>query len=82
MIVVIVMFLLTFFNSPDVYCLQEPVLFTGTVKDNIRYGKPDATDEEVCSSFGLICPYSNCNYFPTILLTGISKLADHFCYHI
>ena len=27
--------------------LQEAVLFSGTIKDNIRYGKPDATDEEV-----------------------------------
>ena len=27
--------------------LQEPVLFTGTIRDNIRYGRPDATDEEV-----------------------------------
>ena len=27
--------------------LQETNLFTGTVKDNIRYGNPDATDEEV-----------------------------------
>jgi len=26
---------------------QEPVLFSGTIKDNIRYGRPDATDEEV-----------------------------------
>ena len=26
---------------------QESVLFAGTVRDNIRYGKPDATDEEV-----------------------------------
>jgi ATP-binding cassette subfamily B protein len=27
--------------------LQEAVLFSGTVRDNIRYGHPDATDEEV-----------------------------------
>jgi ATP-binding cassette subfamily B multidrug efflux pump len=27
--------------------LQEPFLFSGTVAENIRYGKPDATDEEV-----------------------------------
>ncbi len=27
--------------------LQETNLFTGTVKENIRYGNPDATDEEV-----------------------------------
>ena len=26
---------------------QSPVLFAGTVADNIRYGKPDASDEEV-----------------------------------
>ena len=26
---------------------QSPFLFAGTVADNIRYGKPDATDEEV-----------------------------------
>ena len=26
---------------------QTPFLFAGTVADNIRYGKPDATDEEV-----------------------------------
>jgi len=26
---------------------QEPFLFTGTVRDNIRYSRPDATDEEV-----------------------------------
>ena len=27
--------------------LQDPPLFTGTIADNIRYGKLDATDEEV-----------------------------------
>lgn len=27
--------------------LQEPILFSGTIRDNIRYGKPDASDEEV-----------------------------------
>ena len=26
---------------------QEPFLFTGTVRDNIRYGRPDASDREV-----------------------------------
>ena len=29
---------------------QEPFLFSGTVKDNIRYGHPDATDEEICEA--------------------------------
>jgi len=27
--------------------LQEAVLFSGTIRDNIRYGRPDATEEEV-----------------------------------
>jgi ABC-type multidrug transport system fused ATPase/permease subunit len=30
--------------------LQEPVLFSGTVRDNIAYGKPEATDEEVVAA--------------------------------
>lgn len=30
--------------------LQDSVLFTGTVADNIRYGKPDATMDEVISA--------------------------------
>ena len=29
------------------YVEQTPMMFAGTVADNIRYGKPDATDEEV-----------------------------------
>lgn len=29
---------------------QDNFLFSGTVKDNIRYGKPDATDEEIISA--------------------------------
>ena len=29
------------------YVLQNPHLFSGTVRDNIRYGKLDATDEEI-----------------------------------
>lgn len=26
---------------------QDPILFSGTIGDNIKYGKPDATDEEM-----------------------------------
>ncbi len=29
------------------YVLQTPHLFSGTIRDNIRYGKLDATDEEI-----------------------------------
>jgi ATP-binding cassette, subfamily B, multidrug efflux pump len=30
--------------------LQETVLFSGSVRDNIRYGRPDASDEEVITA--------------------------------
>jgi ATP-binding cassette subfamily B protein len=30
--------------------LQEPVLFSGTIRDNIRYGRPDASEEEVIAA--------------------------------
>jgi ATP-binding cassette subfamily B protein len=29
---------------------QDPFLFSGSVKDNIRYGLPEATDEQVCQA--------------------------------
>ena len=30
--------------------LQDPFLFMGTVKENIRYGRPEATDEEIIAA--------------------------------
>ena len=30
--------------------LQNPVLFSGTIRDNLLMGKPDATDEELIES--------------------------------
>jgi len=30
--------------------LQEAILFSGTIRDNIRYGRPDATEEEVIAA--------------------------------
>lgn len=36
------------------YVLQTPHLFSGTVRDNMRYGKPDATDEEIWKALKLV----------------------------
>ncbi len=36
------------------YVLQTPHLFSGTVRDNIRYGKLDATDEEIEAAAKLV----------------------------
>ncbi len=32
------------------FVLQDTYLFSGTIKENIKYGKPDATDEEVAEA--------------------------------
>ena len=36
------------------YVLQTPHLFSGTVRDNLRYGKPEATDEEIWKALKLV----------------------------
>ena len=36
------------------YVLQSPHLFSGTVADNIRYGRPNATDEEVAAAARMV----------------------------
>ncbi len=36
------------------YVLQTPHLFTGTVRENLCYGKPDATDEEIWQALELV----------------------------
>lgn len=36
------------------YVLQTPHLFSGTVKENIRYGRLDATDEEIIAAAKLV----------------------------
>jgi ATP-binding cassette subfamily B protein len=36
------------------YVLQSPHLFSGSIAENIRYGKPDATDEEIAEAARLV----------------------------
>ncbi len=37
-------------RSHTAFVLQKAVLFSGTIKDNVRFGKPDATIEEVIAA--------------------------------
>ncbi len=36
------------------YVLQTPHLFSGSVRENLRYGRPDATDEEIWNALRLV----------------------------
>jgi ATP-binding cassette subfamily B protein len=36
------------------YVLQTPHLFSGSVRDNLKYGKPDASDEEIWKALKLV----------------------------
>ncbi len=37
--------------------LQDSFIFSGTIKDNIRYGKLDATDEEIINAAKTVCAH-------------------------
>ena len=50
--------------------LQETSLFTGTVKDNIRYGNPDASDEQVIEAAKL----ANAHNFIMMLPQGYDTI--------
>ena len=52
--------------------LQDTNLFTGTIKDNIKYGKPDATDEEVITATKLANAHSFITRLPKGYDTEIS----------
>ena len=44
--------------------LQKNVLFSGTVKENLRWGNPDATDEELIHACKLACAHDFVSAFP------------------
>ena len=47
--------------------LQEPVLFSGTIRDNIRYGRPDAPEQDILAA----CRMANAYEFITGLPAGL-----------
>jgi ATP-binding cassette subfamily B protein len=65
--------------------LQETNLFTGTVRDNIRYGKLDATDEEVEAAAKLANAHDFIKRLPqgydTMLSGGGANLSGVCFYH-
>ena len=57
--------------------LQDTVLFSGTIKENIRYGKLDATDEEVIEAAKLADAHSFIKRLPNGYDTIISEDAGN-----
>lgn len=53
--------------------LQDPHLFTGTIADNIRFGKLDATDEEVVAAAKLANAHSFIKHLPQDYNTVITS---------
>ncbi len=53
--------------------LQDVHLFTGTVRENIRYGRPDATDEEVVEA----AKTASAHHFILHLQQGYDTLLEH-----
>jgi len=52
---------------------QEPVLFVGTIADNIRYGKPDASMEEVEAAARMANAHNFIMEFPDKYLTQVGE---------
>ncbi len=44
--------------------LQKNTLFSGTIKENLRWGNPDATDEEMIHACNLACAHDFISAFP------------------
>ena len=53
--------------------LQKNVLFSGTIKDNLRWGNPDATDEEMVHACQLACADEFIQSFPDKYDTHIEQ---------
>ncbi|QNU68574.1 ABC transporter ATP-binding protein [Ruminiclostridium herbifermentans] len=58
------------------YVLQSPHLFSGTIRDNIRYGKFDATDEEINAAIKLVAADTIINSMDKGLDTNIGEGGD------
>lgn len=52
--------------------LQDTWLFTGSIRENIRFSKPDATDEEIEQA----CKYANADEFISTLPNGYDTAID------
>ena len=55
---------------------QEPVLFTGSIEENIRFGKPDATDDEVQAAAKMANAHEFIMALPEVCVILLLSLLD------
>lgn len=53
--------------------MQESFLFTGTIMDNIRYGRLDATDDEVIAAAKAVCAHDFITALPDGYQTAVNE---------
>ncbi len=53
--------------------LQDPFIFSGTIEDNIRYGKLDATDEEIVAAAKAVCAHDFISSMPNGYKTEVKE---------
>ncbi|MBP7059978.1 MAG: ABC transporter ATP-binding protein [Lachnospiraceae bacterium] len=58
------------------YVLQTPHLFSGTVRENLRYGKPDATDEEIMEAIKMVAAEGVIEKMPDGLNSDVGEGGD------
>ncbi|MFV0440776.1 MAG: ABC transporter ATP-binding protein [Lachnospirales bacterium] len=58
------------------YVLQSPFLFSGTIRDNILYGKEDATEEEIVEACKKVGAYDFIESFEDGLDTNVGEGGD------
>jgi len=58
------------------YVLQTPHLFSGTVRENLKYGNPDATDEEIEKALKLVSADSVIEHLENGLDTNVGEGGD------
>ena len=58
------------------YVLQSPHLFSGTLLDNIRYGRPEASDAEVMEAARAVCVDQIAQQLPNGLYTQVGECGD------
>lgn len=57
---------------------QNPILFEGTIRSNLKWGNPEATDEELVEALKLSQSYEFVSAYPEFLSTRVNRGGTNF----